>query len=135
MTGGDDTLPDAVLPDRDEGSEDAFVAGWSDSDDTDALVELVTLAIEARRPRLAGRLFQLVDDRIDPEPGSALDRAARAARLFMFERTRPEDHSWSALEEAWVDARRGRVRRIKQRWRDQLAGKTHRIGRFERRRR
>lgn len=128
-------LPDAVLPQRDEASEDAFVARWMDADDTDALVELVTVAIEERRPRLAGRLFQLVDDRIDPEPGSPLDRAARAARMFLVHRSTPEDHSWSELEEAWVVARRGRVRRIKQRWRDQIAGKSRRIGRFERRKR
>jgi hypothetical protein len=106
-----------------------------DCDDTDALVELVSLAIEARRPRLAGRLFQLVDERIDPEPGSSLDRAARAARMFLVNKTRPEDQSWSALEEAWITARRSRVRRIKQRWRDRLAGVDRRYSRLERRRR
>lgn len=109
--------------------------GWLDHDDTDALIELVGLAIEERRPRLAGRLFQLVDDRIDPEPGSPLDRAARAARMFLVNKPAPEDHSWSELEIAWVSARRGRVRRIKQRWRDRLAGVDRRYSRLERKRR
>ncbi|MCB9671039.1 MAG: hypothetical protein H6736_10815 [Alphaproteobacteria bacterium] len=123
------------LPARDDAAEDAFVAGWIESDDTDGLVELVTLAIQERRPRLAGRLFQLLDDQLDPEPGSALDRAARAARMFLVRDELPEDRSWSALEEAWIDARRGRVRRIKQRWRDRLAGVDRRIGRLERKKR
>lgn len=123
------------LPPRENRAEDLFVEGWSGSDDTDALVELVGRAIEARRPRLAARLFQLVDDRIDPEPGSLLDRAAKAARLMLFNRTTPEDHSWSELEDAWIGARRARVRRIKQRWRQQLAGDTRRIGRLDRKRR
>ena len=123
------------LPARENRAEDLFVHGWSDSDDTEALVELVGRAIEARRPRLAARLFQLVDDRIDPEPGSVLDRAAKAARLMLFNKAPPEAHSWSELEDAWVHARRARVRRIKQRWRQQLAGDTRRIGRLDRKRR
>ena len=92
-------------------------------------------AIAARRPRLAGRLFQLLDDQIDPEPGSPLDQAARAARLMLFRKTTPEDHSWSVLDEAWANARRARVRRIKQRWRDRLDGVNRRIGRFDRKKR
>lgn len=123
------------LPARTPEAEDAFVQAWLDEDDTEALVELVGLAIEERRPRLAGRLFQLLDDRIDPEPGSALDRAARAARMLLLRKTTPEENSWSALDDAWIDARRARVRRIKQRWRDRLNGVNRRISRLDRKRR
>lgn len=124
----------ALPPHGDRDAEDAFVEASADAD-TDELVELVGLAVEARRTLLAGRLFQLLDEHIDPEPGSALDRAARAARLWLAPRHAPEDVSWSELDEAWADARRARVRRIKQRWRDQIAGREQRIGRFDRRRR
>lgn len=123
-----------ALPGRGRDDEDAFITSCADAD-ADRLVELVGLAIEARRTMLAARLFQLLDDQIDPEPGSALDRAARAARLWLMPSVRPEDVSWSELDEAWADARRARVRRIKQRWRDQIAGREQRIGRFDRRRR
>lgn len=125
----------SLLPARGEAAEDAFVASWLERDDTDGLVELVVLAIEERRPRLAGRLFQLLDERVTFEPGSALEQAAKAARMFLVNRSTPEDHSWSALEDAWRQARRGRVRRIKQRWRDQLAGVSRRYSRLERKRR
>ena len=128
-------MPDLALPARRPEAEDAYVTNWLDSDDTDGLVEVVALAIEARRPQLAGRLFQLLDDRIDPEPGSPLDQAARAARMLLFRKTTPEDHSWSALDDAWIAARRARVRRIKQRWRDRLNGVDRRIGRLDRKRR
>lgn len=127
--------PPTALPERNTRAEDEFLAGWTDSDDTDALVELVARSIEERRPRLAARLFQLVDDRIDPEPGSALEKAAKTARLLLFNKTKPEDHSWSELEDAWAQARKARVRRIKQRWRQNLAGDTRRIGRHDRKRR
>ncbi len=123
------------LPARDDAAEDAFVAAWLERDDPDGLVEVVIEAIEARRPRLAGRLFQLLDDDLDPEPGSPLERAAQAARLWLIGKVRPEDRSWSALEDAWRAVRRARIRRIKQRWRDRLAGKDRRIGRLERKRR
>ena len=123
------------LPERTEDAEDRFVLELGDRDDLDEIIERVGHAIDARRPRLAGRLFQLVDDRIDPEPGSPLDRAARAARMFLVNRSRPEDVSWSELEDAWRDARRARMRRIKQRQRDHLAGVRRRIGRLDRRRR
>lgn len=128
-------MSELELPARRPEAEDAFVEAWLDSDDTDGLVEVVGLAIEARRPTLAGRLFQLLDDRIDPEPGSPLERAARAARMLLFQKTTPEDHSWSELDDAWAAARRARVRRIKQRWRDRLEGVDRRIGRLDRKRR
>lgn len=127
--------PSTELPPRNDDAENAFVNAWLESGDTDALVELVGRAIEERRPLLAGRLFQLVDEQIDPEPGSALDRAAKAARMLLFRKTTPEDHSWSELEDAWTMARKGRVRRIKQRWRDRMAGVDRRISRLERKKR
>ena len=122
------------LPGRSQHDEDAFLDAVR-AEDTAMLVELCREAIEARRPRLAARLFQLVDDQIDPEPGSALDKAARTARMWLHQKKAPDENSWSALDEAWAQVRRARVRRIKQRWRDRLAGRDVRIGRLDRKRR
>ena len=122
------------LPSRTPEAEDRFLQEHLDASE-DTLIEQIRAAIDDRRPRLAGRLFQLLDEQIDPEPGSALDRAARAARLFLFRKTRPQDHSWSELTEAWEQAHRGRMRRIKQRQRDRHSGVQRRTGRFDRKRR
>lgn len=122
------------LPGRQLHEEDAFLEAVRD-EDTDTLVDWVQQAIAARRPKLAARLFQLVDDQIDPEPGSPLDQAARASRMLLFRKATPDERSWSALDEAWGAVRKARMRRIKQRWRDNLKGKARRIGRLERKRR
>lgn len=122
------------LPGRQPEEEDAFLDTVRD-DPVDELVEWVRLAIEERRPTLAGRLFNLVDDQIDPEPGTPLHKAAMAARMLLFRKATPDERSWSELDDAWIAVRRARVRRIKQRWRDRLKGKERRIGRLERKRR
>lgn len=122
------------LPGRQPAEEDAFLDAVR-HDPVDELVEWTRLAIEARRPTLAGRLFNLVDDQIDPEPGTPLHKAAMAARMLLFQKETPDERSWSALDEAWIAVRRARVRRIKQRWRDRLQGQERRIGRLERKRR
>ena len=126
----------AVLPERNEAAEDAWITMWHDHDDHDLLIELTRSAITARRPQLAARLFQMLDGRVEPEPGSALERASRAARLLLFRKAAPlDDATWYDLEEAWASVRRNRVRRIKRRWRDRLAGRNQTIRRHDRRRR
>jgi len=120
-----------MLPLPGQGAEDAFVAELSDADDTDRLVEAITAAMEARRPRLAARLVNLLDEQVEFEPGSRADRARRAARFVLMQES-PDDRSWSELAEAWRSLRRSRMRRIGRRQRQSLSGRTERIGRFGR---
>jgi len=121
------------LPERVEGSEDEFVGWCGQSLDTDDLIEVISAAMDARRPRLAARLVGLLDEHVEIEPGTALDRARRAARLVLTRKGTPESQSWSALEEAWGEGRRRRMRRIRMRMRDRLEGKNRRIGRHPKR--
>lgn len=123
-----------MLPDRSEAGEDAFVAELAASDDTDRLIEAITEAMAARRPLLAARLVNLLDDHVEIEPGSPVERAQQAARL-MLRQERPEDRSWSELEDAWNQVRRSRMRRISLRQRRHLAGNAERVGRLSGRKR
>ena len=121
------------LPERTEPAEDAFVREWSESDDSGALEGVIEEAMAARRPRLAARLVGLLDNHFEIAPGSALDRAQKAARLVLTNRARPEDNSWSEFEDAWTEVRRGRMNRIRRRQRHHLTGKEpKRIGRLDR---
>jgi hypothetical protein len=121
------------LPDRTNTAEDTFVRDWSESDDSTALEGVIEEAMAARRPRLAARLVGLLDGHYEIEPGSALDRARKAARLVLTNKARPEDNSWSEFEDAWTDVRRGRMNRIRRRQRRSLTGKEpKRIGRLDR---
>ena len=124
-----------TLPGRTTAEEDAFVHDWSESDDTDGLMEAIEAVMSDRRPMLAARLVQLLDEHIEIEPGTPLDRARRAAALVLTRKATPEDNSWSELEDAWSEARASRMRRIRQRQRDALEGRNRRIGRLDRRRR
>jgi len=125
-----------TLPDRTEEAEDACVAAWTESDDTEGLEQLIEAAMEARRPMLAARLVQLIGDHYEVEPGSPLARAQRAARFVLANRPSPEDNSWSELEDAWREARKGRMNRIRRRMRQRMSGKDpKRMSRLERRRR
>lgn len=121
-----------MLPPPGQAAEDAFVAELSEADDTDRLVEAITAAMEARRPRLAARLVNLLDEQVEFEPGSPVERARQAARLVLMQET-PDDRSWSELDEAWRSLRRRRMRRIGRRQRQALTGRAERIGRFGRR--
>lgn len=125
----------ADLPERTEEAEDALVQEWRASDDSEGLIALISTAIDARRPRLAARLVGLLGDHVEIEPGSALARAQQAARLFLLDKNTPEDNSWSDLEDAWTEARRGRLFRMKLRQRRRMEGDSRRIGRLTRRKR
>lgn len=106
-----------------------------ESDDTDALIEAISAAMDARRPRLAARLVGMLDEHVEIEPGSPLERARGAARLFLLAKPTAEDNSWSELDDAWKALRKARFRRIGMRQRDRMRGKTRRIGRLSRRKR
>jgi len=118
-----------MLPLPSAAAEDAFVAELSESDDTDALIEAITAAMEARRPRLAARLVNLLDEQVEFEPGSPIERARQAARLVLMQET-PDDRSWSELDDAWRQLRRRRMRRIGRRQRQFLSGRPGRTGRY-----
>lgn len=112
------------------------MASWAESDDSERLIEVIEQAMTERRPMLAARLVQLVGDHYEIPPGSALDRAQRAARLVLSHKPTPEDNSWSELEDAWAEVRRGRMNRIRRRMRQRMTGQSpKRMGRLERRRR
>lgn len=129
-----------MLPDRDLASETAFVTRWADSDDTEALLEVIDLAMAERRPHLAARLVGLLEGRIDVVPGSPAERAQRAAR-FLVHSAAEERGAWNVadgafedLEAAWYEVRRGRMSRMRERQRDALSGRMTRIPRVGRRR-
>jgi hypothetical protein len=111
-----------ALPDRSPAAEDAFVAA-REGGDVEDLVGAVTLAIEACRPRLAARLVGLLDGRVEIPPGSALERARRAASLVLLAEVLPVV-AWEELQEAWAEARRIRLDRAGRRWRAALEGEV-----------
>lgn len=127
----------AVLPPRSAEEEDAFVASFRDGpahssaevDSTDALIDAVTAAMNDRRPMLAARLVQLLDEQVEIPEGTALHRAARAARMLIFEGADAKPKNWSALEEAWAAARNDHYRRVKKRMRRAVEGKGLTYGR------
>lgn len=124
------------LPDRTEEAEDACVAAWSENEDLEGLEQLIEAAMDARRPMLAARLVQLLSEHYEVDPDSALAKAQRAARFILAHRPTAEDNSWSELEDAWREARKGRMNRIRRRMRHRMMGKDNkRMSRLERRRR
>lgn len=124
------------LPERTELDEESFVRWWSDQDDTDGLIMQIEASMEAKRPILAARLVNLLDGLVEITPGSALHRARQAARFVIANRPSPEDQSWSALEEAWRDARKKRLKQIRERHRHRMTGEAPvRRGRIHRRKR
>ena len=113
-----------MLPGPDRTSETAFIQEWMDSDDVDGLIEVISEAIAAKRPQLAARLVGLLDDAVEVEPGSALERAQNAARFFLL---KPQAApNLDAFEAAWAEARRKRIRKIKTRMRNRLMGRPPR---------
>jgi len=123
------------LPERSEEAEQAFVASWASEEDPEALAEVITVALDARRPRLAARLFGLLDERVEIEPGTALDRARTASRLLLHDS--PDPSAWVEMEDAWAEVRRRRMERIRRRMRGALRGDqltVPRVGRKPRRR-
>ncbi len=116
--------PNFELPARTRDAEDAFVAEWLEVDDPDAIAEMVEIAMDARRVQLAARLVGLLGDKAYIEPGSDLERAQKAAALFVMHKPTPEDRSWSEFEDAWSVVRSRRMKRIKARMRASITGRS-----------
>jgi len=113
-----------MLPTRNQHDEDDYLAKWQVSSDTEGLIKAITAAITENRPQLAARLVGLLDDHLEVEPGSAIERAHNAARLLLAH-TSPVD-SFEALEAAWLTARRQRMRKITRRMRQRAGAKIKR---------
>lgn len=104
-----------ALPPRDREAEDAYVAKWRDLDQPEQLMDVISAAIDARRPQLAARLVGLLGEQIDVPPDSPIAHAQKAARLLMLPDNEPA--VFSELQSAWLLARKTRMRRIKRRMR------------------
>lgn len=104
-----------VLPAKKAVDEQAFVDAWMAHDDAELLSQVISDAIDARRPKLAARLVQLIGEQVEIEPGSALERAQQAANMLVL---RAKDiELFNALDEAWRETRKNRMRRIRARQR------------------
>lgn len=117
-----DQAAERLLPSPDRAAEDACVAAWADSDDVDGLVAVITASLAARRPQLAARLVGLLGDRVEIPAGSPLARAQAAARMLLIA---PADSTVALSEDladAWLFARRERMKRVKARIRDRNRG-------------
>lgn len=126
-------MPSLHLPERDAEAEDVFVADWADSDDVDGLVEVTTHAMDARRPRLAARLVQLLPERVEIETGSPLDKAQRVAAMLVLDSKDVE--LFNALDDAWRAVRRSRMRRMIARQKTVGTNRQYTIPRVGRKRR
>ena len=104
-----------VLPAKKAVDEQAFVDAWMAHDEAELLSQVISDAIDARRPKLAARLVQLIGEQVEIEPGSALERAQQAANMLVL---RAKDiELFNALDEAWRETRKNRMRRIRARQR------------------
>ena len=112
----------AALPTPDRTAEDDFIAAWRRSDDVAGLVDCVTTALDAGRPQLAGRLVGLLEGRVEIQPGSALERAQAVARLLVIASPDAVPGLHEDLDRAWMDARRCRMRRVRDRVRARNQG-------------
>ena len=113
-----------MLPGLESSEEDAFISTWMESDDIEGLVALISEAISVRRPRLAARLFGLLDDSVEIPSEGPLARAKQAAQFLLVQPQAVE--RFDAFEQAWIEARRDRIRKIKKRMRNRLMGRPPR---------
>jgi hypothetical protein len=100
-------------------------------EDIDELVDVVTEALAERRPRLAARLVQLLPDNVEVDDPTVLERARRAAAMLVYQARDVE--LFNALDEAWIELRRRRMRRMMARQRHTGTGEQVTIPRVGRR--
>jgi hypothetical protein len=108
------------LPGRDSGEEDRWVQAQG-SVEPELLEALVRAALEAGRPRLAGRLVGL----LPPDWGEdeELARASRAAGLILLEPAAQVDVFAEELRVLFENRRRQRMRNAKRRSRKRVTPK------------
>jgi hypothetical protein len=118
-------LPDAA-------DEDAFVSQFCvEGADHELLLGAITACVEARRMRLAVRLVGLVDEDEGDDP--VLARVRQAAAFMVHAGLRPEDQSWSELDEALAELRARRMVRARDRARRLASGSSEPASRRRRR--
>ena len=61
---------------------------------------LISAAIEARRPQLAGKLFQLLDDTHTQDPN--LLKAQKALAFLLIEENQHSDTHWEDVQSSWA---------------------------------
>lgn len=102
------------LPARDPHREDDWVASFGDDPDPDALIAAIEDCLRERRPRLAARIVALLPDDVAAEPGSPVDRARRAAALWIADQD--DGEAFDAWADAFAEFRRRRMRRWRGRY-------------------
>ena len=95
-----------MLPSRTRADEDAWMAAWADGD-SEKLIEAIGAALDARRPQLAARLLALVPATAEDD-GGTLDRARKAAELFLVADPAADDAPELRISFAALRARRAR---------------------------
>jgi hypothetical protein len=121
------TVELAVLPSRDRLDEDRFVAAWRLAADSDGvlLVDMVTAAVDARRPMLAARLVGLLDE-ADGTEDPAVQRARSAARLLLRTPDRLDPVLLEDFMAAWRRSRKVYMDRVRRRHRGKAGQKRPR---------
>ena len=121
------TVELAVLPSRDRLDEDRFVAAWRVAADSDAglLVDMVTAAVDDRRPMLAARLVGLLEPG-DGTEDPAIQRARAAARLLLRTPDRVDPAVLEDFMAAWRRSRKVYMDRVRRRHRAKAGQKRPR---------
>lgn len=123
------TDADLALPAPEEAAEDAFVVDTEARGDLGLIQARVGAALDARRPRLAARLANLISDAaLEALDDPALRRARAAARLLLVAAAAPQGGDWAEFEEAWALARRQHVQRATDRMRRQATTQADPLG-------
>ena len=84
------------LPGRTEQEESIFLAKLAEEENTTQCVEAIQLAIQERRPQLAGRIFALITEPIELDDG--LKKAQRALAFFLIHQ---KEEQWLEFQEYW----------------------------------
>ena len=101
-----------MLPPRTIVEEQRFLLELQQENSQETIQQAITLAIEQRRPQLAGQLFVLLQEIIPLDP--ILQKANKALRFSIL-----DGQQWLQIEEAWQDfAPSSRIQRMKGRHRD-----------------
>src|SRR5210317_1338123 len=102
------------LPDPSMELEGQFIAELMD-EDLETCVEAIQLAISAKRPKLAGKIFAILKEPVEMDED--LRKAERALAFFLINQT---EEDWDEFQDIWEEYRENRkLRRFKARHRPQ----------------
>ena len=122
-----DPIDRSVLPSRDRLAEDRFVAAWrlAADDEAELLGELVSAAVDVRRPMLAARLVGLLADDVSTDD-PVIQRARSAARLLLKNTDRIDPEVLEDFMQAWRRGRKVYMDRVRRRHRARQGNKRPR---------